>query len=79
MTTRLFAVIAGWFLLLMVAIGLAMLPEIHGAGLDTIRSCQGLAIVVLVIGTPLVAVVVVSTWIWEIARRALSRRSVRQG
>lgn len=79
MTTRMFAVIAGWCALMMVAVSLALLPDILGASRETIRSCQGLAILVSVIGAPLVVVVVVSTWIWEVARRALARRSVRQG
>lgn len=79
MTTRMFAVITGWCALMIVAVSLALLPEIFGAAQSTVHSCQGIALFILVFGAPLVVVVVVSTWIWEIARHALARRSVRQG
>lgn len=77
MTTRMFAVISCWCILMMISVSLALLPEILGAGMDIVQSGRNVAFLVIVIGAPLVAIVAVSTWIWEISASVLKRRGAR--
>lgn len=79
MTTRLFVTTIGMCLIMMLAVTLALVPLIFHASGETVHLCQGIALILLALGTPVLIAGVVLTWIWEISRRALSRRSVRQG
>jgi hypothetical protein len=76
MTTRLFVTTIGMCLIMMLAVTLALGPLIIHASAETVHLCQGIALVIMSLGTPLLIACVFMTWVWEVVQGMIARRRV---